>query len=1006
MTPEELEKYIESADAKGLAKAVEKYSETDRKKLSKTAAKIYREMREARINNKFDSKEYYKAFVAKFCTSELAMFAFCPISTLRGNTPSFWNYSIPDASEEKKEHEAHEALIKVLDDRRPVWVDEWMDSCLDEEFVSMPWCCVRILMKKGICKKPTTDAYIRLMVERLPDRWHLEEKEYTPASEKLLADPELLEDEIWRIFEVENDCFSNTREIPASSPANYENWAMALRKLSDQGHLDRQRLLTASLDGLTTGFNRNALSSFIEFHNFMEPDLKEMEARQSTYLDLLSSHAPNVVTFALKKLKEIDKGKKLDDSGFVNAVSPVFEIQTKVQPKNAMQLLGKIIERSPDLGKQILNVICGGLLHESAEIQEIALKLMGNYKNLLDKGVLSVIAERSEDISPSNRNLVHEILGGQAKEAKKVTAGTMTEKSKGKGPLLKRIDKIPAEYKLLTGLDKAEEAINSRQLLPPISFNQLDVPFLPGLQRIQPIETMDELLDAVAHAIEVTESADEAERILDGISRMCDQRPADFEKRAKVFLSRMEEQREREYARGFVSEWNVGKALFDVVHSWLTGKRGPTVNLKDKAKKPLLPILLRLDELAGRLVKKKAAPLLSAPTHVHGWIEASVLAERLLHYQKKGIDLPKHDFIQALLRVAPDRTGKVINKCKNLKGVAGDIMRWLLNGEKASIKKNDEPFWIAAGRARYPYDSLDKILNTKKGDWGPDCLKPAKYSWEIEVTKTYYKVSKETIYKRKLECKVEPAEITVIMIGRVPTLALHHPFSYLYGSSWLYQWISMVWAQNMEPYYAIGVGFLADRIDMNSASMEPNYTFIEPLLEADRPISDMGCLALWLGLAGQDADARGYAMDVLAEGIQDGRIHPDMLSPVLVKLGKDDWIKLNRVGKVLCETAKLSPLHSLVIARTLEQWLENQDELSRDASHVLSALHEIMIELGISLSDKARKPLEKVKGSSKTAKLCKSLLNHAPDKPTAAYDEALQLQLESRIQRAERWQNG
>ena len=65
-------------------------------------------------------------------------------------------------------------------------------------------------------------------------------------------------------------------------------------------------------------------------------------------------------------------------------------------------------------------------------------------------------------------------------------------------------------------------------------------PVLSGLQPIVPIATLDELFDAVGHALEKVDHGDDVERIIDGISRLCDQRPADFERRAAPLVSRIQ----------------------------------------------------------------------------------------------------------------------------------------------------------------------------------------------------------------------------------------------------------------------------------------------------------------------------------------------------------------------------------------------------------------------------------------------------------------------------------
>src|SRR6202035_4044581 len=53
-------------------------------------------------------------------------------------------------------------------------------------------------------------------------------------------------------------------------------------------------------------------------------------------------------------------------------------------------------------------------------------------------------------------------------------------------------------------------------------------PRLDPDMRIKPIGELDDLIDVFAHVLEEPDDPMEVERVLDGISRLCDQRPDDF----------------------------------------------------------------------------------------------------------------------------------------------------------------------------------------------------------------------------------------------------------------------------------------------------------------------------------------------------------------------------------------------------------------------------------------------------------------------------------------------
>ena len=209
MTPEELEKYIITADVKGLLKNTSGLPESERRKLSKTASALVRALNRLRWEpekatvqaNKFIAK--FKAFVSgkkipnihkQYRTAELAALAVCPFSVTKRIQANFhWD-------------EHNNVIVDILSSRKPEWINEWINERLKGEWAEIEWESLRYLMKTNMCRKPESDGYIRLMANRLPDNWHNND-EHVPLSEKLRKAPDLLEEDIWRLFEVETMTF-------------------------------------------------------------------------------------------------------------------------------------------------------------------------------------------------------------------------------------------------------------------------------------------------------------------------------------------------------------------------------------------------------------------------------------------------------------------------------------------------------------------------------------------------------------------------------------------------------------------------------------------------------------------------------------------------------------------------------------------------------------------------------------------------------------------------------
>jgi hypothetical protein len=311
MTPEEFEALVSQGDLMKIAEAVAPLSEAQRKKLSKTAARLYRTFLRPPTNPQevvFDER-----WQGKLRAFELATMGVCPLSAVR-KTRGGWD------------DEWAEVVFKVLKDRRPDWVDRWIENELSKPFSVMPWKLLSSLIREGIAHKPNTDDYIRKMATQLVVAQYQRSQ---LLSERLVDEPELLS-AVWRLFEVEMLIFMEDPRKTENAPRDHESWTTALIKLSEQGHLDRQRLIDASLNALERPFKDQALTGYMRFHECLRPAGEELVARQQTYINLLAHRTSHVVTFALACLREIERAGRLDDEAVLAAVAPVFQIRSKV----------------------------------------------------------------------------------------------------------------------------------------------------------------------------------------------------------------------------------------------------------------------------------------------------------------------------------------------------------------------------------------------------------------------------------------------------------------------------------------------------------------------------------------------------------------------------------------------------------------------------------------------------------------------------------------------------
>jgi hypothetical protein len=648
--------------------------------------------------------------------------------------------------------------------------------------------------------------------------------------------------------------------------------------------------------------------------------------------------------------------------------------------------------------------------HPATEVQEQAVAMLESWSARLHADHAAEIRERWANLAASVRPRAERLVEELCRSLPARADATVTDsdpESKIQG-LLEEAGGIDASWRERAGVDAAIQAVRAGRVPGPLEFDLLEARVLTGVAPIAPIQSVDELLDAVAHAVETMDSADELERILDGISRLCDQRPPDFHRRSDPLVKRLSDSHAVDEFSRLLAD-RMSESFYQLLMVWLCGP-WPASRYN--------PIALhrffdgRVQELIQRVVQRRAQPLLAAPTHEGGWIDPVVLVKRLAALFQNGDEPRSFDLIQAILRLAPDGRQEALAAAGELPGHVGRAVRWCLGSEEGPNAEDGShtSLWLAAGRARYPTGTLEDLRVLMIGKDQPDAFVPARYVWKPQTRPDTSLRWPHDFYP--IAMAVEPEPLLDGGITVWPTVALHlrhehvqHVPAWQCGflTTWRIGMISQIWPLCLDPFLVGGVYALGQRLDMPASTLAPNHAFLRPWLEPDRPWSELACLAVWLGLVSKDADSRQVALDALIEAVGDGRANPAAMADVLARLVPGGWVKLNRVADALGETARLSPLHSWFAAETLQELLARLAQLPRDAHFVLSLLRELLVDLGTVLPPPSRMCLETLEGSSKTAKMARALLNLRPaSDPTKLRFAAIQA-MEARIARARRW---
>ena len=369
-----------------------------------------------------------------------------------------------------------------------------------------------------------------------------------------LTNSDLLENEVWELLGIEGN-----KEISLTSLDKYSRNAVAhaFLELTNEGYLPRSRMLDVTLTALLADYPQYRAGWFSRFHDLLGPTMEERAERIDTYLALLSSRIPPTVSFALDAAMTIDRAGLLDPVDGVAAIRPVFYSRDKGAHKLALKLVSSWVDTVEKGGVKFRDVL------SPAEFIDTALD-----------AVVPALEHESRDTREAAQKFIRKYRA------------------------------IPDE--------PDESIIQPLSLLAAIQPPTEIVAKVP----ISPVESVEELVEVLSAVLENEGPVAEIERALDGLSRLCAERPDNFVRLTGPLLKRAKTHLGDLWEYCFFGS-TVRLVIAGLVRAWLEAELPPAPSKPWRGDMKILGperfIGARVKELASRAAGRGACPLLSAP---------------------------------------------------------------------------------------------------------------------------------------------------------------------------------------------------------------------------------------------------------------------------------------------------------------------------------------------------------------------------------------------------------
>lgn len=601
---EALSSCIEAGDLDGVLGVVEALSEADRKQLSK---RVLAAVRDRRHNPAL----------------ALAEFGVCPLSRVRRHMLAF-----------------DERYARLLRARDRTWRQGFVDRASSNTVNQ--WARTDLLWE-------TTYGLVRAqLVDRPASGWYV-------AAGCLEAsawqdDPDWLEHDLWRIFEVEE----------AAERLSYQCrvwWGrdptVMFCELADSGTVSRDRMLDAALSGLRRDFAPKATLFFRQLFVALDPTAAERADLVDELLALLSNENVASVAFALEQLTALAHAGRLAARPLFDSLPAALSVSVKVHALSAVRLADVVLQRDRAAATLGLPALIDGLVHERPEVQRATLGVIKRHASALTNDDRQRLSELLPDVDPGLRPAVSELAGNGHHAVSSVAT-------------------MPAGV-----------PVPGRRLSDPLS------PRLAGADALSPVRSPDELLDRLEVAFSERVDAEEVELLIDALFRF----PADAFDQARVGSRRY---------RQVVTSWLWGVERPDEVLQYLYLERfAPPRHrhgIPSAGNNPLEAVLVRMRELLG---PRPYPGLLSAPTHPGGWIDPLEAVRRIGELSSAAMPM---DLAQMVLRLAPDRRDTARKAATAVHSEEALVLARALGADTQPPDTAGRlaPAWSAAEQARKP----------------------------------------------------------------------------------------------------------------------------------------------------------------------------------------------------------------------------------------------------------------------------------------------------------------
>lgn len=870
-------------------------------------------------------------------------------------------------------HGPHERTADVLASR-PANIRSGIATAILRNGTSASWMVVRDLIWRGILEHPSSEAYYLLMIRSLPTVFGT----YQPAVEaareqfikRMAADTRAVDD-FWDALEYE--------EVVNQMSSNYgPSYVEHIVAAVGEGIVDRSRMLDVAHAGQIRDLRPSASAFFRKIVEGLQPSDDELAARVTTITRILGASQPSEQRTAARALRRfIEIGVEVDGPAIATAAAAPL---TGKQKGTAIEVL-KLLAVTPIDDETRSIAVVPALGHPHPDVQGAAIDVLEAPTGALAPAVAADVLLWVEAVAPEHRARLIDLAGvGVPRPSDRVT---------DLGDLEARIRRLPDAIRARLDLIEALAGAKEGRLPPRV---EIDDDFDRWTPPVAPIESGEELAEALVTVLAGSPDGIDIERVVDGFARV---NPAGVDERVLSPVKKLVRDSEHREWPG----WNVPTSLALAAAWWCAGRRPPQIpylkastrlwkraaithDLTVPASEPREYHLASahdgsryVDGMVGffgarvweavSIGTTAARPTLALPTNREGRLQLGDLADRLRQLEEAGAVPGRFEAVQALLRLD---AGTGSHDPGLSAGRMPAAVHALYDGKDEGLRRAVAPAAMAR-RLRIVASSGTSGFPVVRFDFD---VSPGSVRRDDPMGQLVHDLSTPRVRKRWWLRDWDDAALRRWALVAFPR---HR---------------GLLEAQTA---YAVSQGIDAGGTDFPEIG--------RAALNADRPFDWATHALVAAALLASSETMAATGVDMFEAGANDGRLDASLVGTLIRQLTAAGFGNNARAATRLRPLAAGSLIEADQVRRCLVAWLIEGTDAPRDAHAVLEVLELACDTAAAGIrSAPARAVLEHLaSGSSKRAKSAKRLLALEPGDPRSVATA----QLELMVERAERW---